>query len=406
MAGRFGAMTTSLIAIVVATLVMGCGATGQQEAAPASLPGGDTEPPASPSPSTVAESTTTVAPSTTAAPTTTTTDPRSCLATLPVRARAGQLLVALTRMSDLAGAEGPVAAGDLGGIVLLGSPPADLADRLAALRSLAPNGMLVAVDEEGGRVQRLRELIGPVPSARRLASEGDPAAARDVALGVGTALAALGIDLALAPVIDVGGGPGIGDRSFSDDPAVVTRFGLAVVDGLAAGGVIPVVKHFPGHGRASGDTHLGVAVSPPLDELRSVDLVPFAAAVADGRAAVMVSHLAVPGLTFTPGLTDTVPASLSAAAVTDLLRTELGFDGLVISDDLGMRAVTSRYAVPDAVVAALVAGVDLVIIPSPAEAAPVLDAVVAAVEAGTLAPERLDEAVVRVLRAKGLEPCA
>ncbi len=340
-------------------------------------------------------------------PTTAPPSPAACLRErVPLRGRLAQLLFPLVSMAQLSTAAQATADGEIAGIVLLGNGPADLAQQLAGLQGTAPLGLLIAVDEEGGRVQRLRDLVGSVPSARTLVETGDAVAARAVAEQLGRDLAALGITIDLSPVLDVGGGPGIGDRSYSDDPAVVTEFGLAVLDGLVAGGVRPVVKHFPGHGRASGDTHQGLAITPAIDEIRATDLPPFQAAIADGRAAVMVGHMAVPGLTYAPGFTEPVPASLSPEAVTGLLRDELGFDGLVMTDDLGMGAVDQRFGVIEAVERAIAAGVDLAMIPRPADAAPVLDALEAAVAEGRLTEERIDESVLRVLEAKGVDPCA
>ncbi len=339
--------------------------------------------------------------------TTAPSSPADCLRErVPLRGRLAQLLFPLVSMTDLSSAAQATADGEIAGIVLLGNGPADLAQQLAGLQAAAPLGLLIAVDEEGGRVQRLRDLVGSVPSARTLADAGDAAAARAVAEQLGRDLAALGITIDLSPVLDVGGGPGIGDRSYSEDPMVVTEFGLAVLDGLVAGGVLPVVKHFPGHGRASGDTHQGLAITPAIDEIRTTDLPPFQAAIADGRAAVMVGHMAVPGLTYAPGFTEPMPASLSPEAVTGLLRDELGFDGLVVTDDLGMGAVDQRFGVIEAVERAIAAGVDLAMIPRPADAAPVLDALETAVVEGRLTEERIDESALRVLEAKGVDPCA
>ncbi len=322
---------------------------------------------------------------------------------LTLRARLGQLMFPLVNMGDLGAAGFVTAGGEVGGIVLVGSGPPDLAAQIETLRGIAPLGLLVAVDEEGGSVQRLRDLIGSVPSAERLAL-GDLDTARQTAIDLGRALVGLGIDMDLAPVLDVGGAPGIGSRSFGTDPAVVSAYGAAVIEGLAAGGVIPVVKHFPGHGRVEVDSHDGLAFTPPIDELRAFDLVPFVD-LAGGPAAVMVGHLAVPGLTFAPGFTEALPATVSPEAITGLLRGELGFDGLVMTDGLGMRAVSDRWTVPETVELALLAGVDLAMIPEVAEARPTIDALEAAVAAGRIPESRIDEAVVRVLAAKGIDPC-
>jgi beta-N-acetylhexosaminidase len=220
---------------------------------------------------------------------------------------------------------------------------------------------------------------------------------------LGRSLNRLGITMDLAPVADVSSQPRddvIGDRSFSDDPATVGRYAGAFATGLLAGGVTPVLKHFPGHGRASGDSHLQVVTTPPLSSMRRSDLVPYRTLLGDG-AAVMVGHVDVPGLT-EPG----VPASLSPAALR-LLRDDLGFDGLVITDDLGgMAAVTSRFDLPDAATRAIAAGVDMVLWNSSSRLPEVVDHLEAAVASGMLPESRVNESVLRILAAKGVDPCS
>ena len=197
---------------------------------------------------------------------------------------------------------------------------------LAALRDGSPFAApLVMVDEEGGRVQRLRQVLGPIPSAADMAATLTTDDVVALAVEHGTAMSELGITVVLAPVVDVGAGPAIGDRSFSDDPDAVIRFGSALLSGYRSVGLVATAKHFPGHGSASGDTHLVVARTPPLDELVGRDLLPFTALPNAEDVAVMMSHLVVPGLT-----AEGTPASLDAGAY-DYLRTTLGFAGLVMT---------------------------------------------------------------------------
>jgi beta-N-acetylhexosaminidase len=285
----------------------------------------------------------------------------------------------------------------VGSVALLGSPSsADLAG-LQAIDATAAVPFLVASDEEGGRVQRLASLLGVVPAAADLAAR-TPEEIADIFRTYGSKLASVGVDVAFAPVVDVGGGPGIGSRAFSDDPAVVTADAGAVIDGYVAAGITPVIKHFPGHGSASGDTHLGFATTPPIDVLRTRDLLPFAELV-DREVWVMVGHLLV------PGLTEDLPASLSPAAIDGLLRGELGFDGVVVTDALGMGAVAQRWTNPEAALLALLAGADIVMVESPAVVPAVLDHLAAALDDGTLPRGTIDDSLVRVLAAKGVEPC-
>ncbi|HEC09572.1 MAG TPA: glycoside hydrolase family 3 protein [Acidimicrobiales bacterium] len=323
----------------------------------------------------------------------------ACAGRLAVGFQAGQVLMAGVPWQDLPGAVGAVSSGRLGGVVVMGRPDASVADFLTVLHSAGEVPVLVAVDEEGGRVQRLRDVIGRLPDAASQAEENTPEELRAMVADHARAMAGLGLDMDFAPVIDVGGGPGIGDRAYSDDPVLVAEYGMAFVDGLSAAGITGVVKHFPGHGRASADSHLRLPTTPPLEEMLAVDLEPFRRAIEAGVPAIMVGHLDV------PGLTDGRPASLSAEAIDGLLRDQLGFDGLVITDSLDMGAVTARWSTPEAVLAALGAGADIALLGDTTELDEVHSAVVAAVESGELAPARLAEATARVLRIKGLDPC-
>ena len=218
------------------------------------------------------------------------------------------------------------------------------------------------------------------------------------------AVRALGIDIVLAPVVDVnplvGKGP-IGSRSFGSDPAIVARYAAAYVDGWESAGILPVLKHFPGHGSASGDSHTGRVTTPPLDQLTARDLVPYTM-LADRHPGVMVGHLEVPGLTDV----DQKPASLSPSAITGLLRGQLGYaDALVFTDALGMDAISTRWSVPDAAVLSLIAGADVVLFALLSDTAPVIAAIEAAVGSGALTSSRLDQAVGHVLAQKRIDPC-
>ena len=190
----------------------------------------------------------------------------------------------------------------------------------------------------------------------------------------------------------------IGDRSYSDDPNKVTEYAGAVIRGYQDAGLGAVIKHFPGHGSGSGDSHTGAVTTPPLAQLQTSDLVPFRNLIGSG-AAVMVGHLDVPGLT-APG----VPASVSPEAMT-LLRTGVGYgaapyNGPIFTDDLGgMAAITDRYSIPGAVEAALVAGADVALWITTAEVPAVLDQLEQAVAAGRLSQFQVDQSVLRVARA-------
>ena len=268
-----------------------------------------------------------------------------------------------------------------------------------------PLALAVSVDEEGGRVSRLKGLIGTAPSARALAASNTSEQVYQAAAQRGRAMRDLGITIDFAPVVDVTDAATdtvIGDRSFSADPAVVTEYAGAYARGLRDAGLLPVLKHFPGHGRASGDSHQTGVVTPPLAELEAVDLVPYRTLVGQGPVGVMVGHMQV------PGLTGSQPASLSPAAYS-LLRTggygAPPFGGPVFTDDLsGMRAVTDRFGVADAVLKSLQAGADQALWISTTQVPAVLDRLEAALAGGELSMGRVDEAVARMAAAKGTNP--
>jgi beta-N-acetylhexosaminidase len=271
---------------------------------------------------------------------------------------------------------------------------------VAALRAGAPHGLLVTADEEPGRVSSFRDLIGSQPSPRALAAERTPEQVRDVGREMGESLARFGVDADLAPTADLDAGDPagiIGNRSFSADPATATRYTLAFSAGLDEAGVLPTVKHFPGHGRSATDSHLALDnIDTGLAELEATDLVPFQASIDAGVPLVMTGHVAYDALD--PAL----PASLTPATY-ELLR-DMGFEGVAITDSLGMGAVNLRWDFPEAAVMAVTAGADAILATHGDRAAAMRDALVAAVAEGRLSEERVDEAATRVLRLKGRDP--
>ncbi|MDT7661394.1 MAG: beta-N-acetylhexosaminidase [Pseudonocardiales bacterium] len=322
------------------------------------------------------------------------------VAALPLRARLAQRLWVGVNPAQPNSARTVVAADGIGGIFIGGNPTAMLrANALAPMRAASPLPVAVSVDEEGGRVQRIDQLDGSIPSARVMAQTMTPAQVRALGAKRGKQLRARGVTVDMAPVLDVGNQPAgsaIGDRSFSADPNTVVSYAGAFASGLRDAGVLPVFKHFPGHGRVNGDSHAGLVSTPPLASLRTDDLVPYRDLLGTGPAAVMVGHLNV------PGLTGGQPASLSPAAY-QLLRGDFGFPGLVMTDDLGaMRAITDQHDLPDAVLTALRAGADVALWTSGGDPRTVLDRLQAAVRTGQLPQANVDQATARVLAAKGL----
>ena len=292
----------------------------------------------------------------------------------------------------------------VGGIILFGRNVESCAQAVRLTNGLrAMNGdripLFLAVDEEGGSVSRMPEEIDPLPAACTFGAQGNPALCRELGRVLAARCGALGANLDFAPVADVWSNPDntvIGKRAFSSDADTAARMAAETAMGLTEGGVIPVVKHFPGHGDTAADSHYDLpVVDKTLDELEALELIPFRTAVENGAPAVMVAHLLVTALDVEH------PASLSPAVVTGLLREKLGFDGLVFTDDLAMGAVTGRYGTGEAAVLAVEAGCDVLLVCRGQEnLRQAYEALLAAVDGGRVTAERLDESVYRILKLK------
>ena len=290
-------------------------------------------------------------------------------------------------------------AGGLGGVCLYSrnvTSPEQLARLDRRLHAENP-GLLIGIDEEGGDVTRLEADAGSsYPGNLALGAVDDVDLTQSVAMSMGAELAAAGIDLDLAPVADVNSNaanPVIGVRAFGGEPALVARHTVAWVEGLQGAGVAACVKHFPGHGATSIDSHLALPVVE--EDPHDGALEPFQAAFAAGVRAVMSAHIVVRAV-------DSAPATLSARIMTDLLRRDLGFDGLVVTDGLEMRAISDGVGIAEGAVQSLVAGCDLLCIGGGLAEEEIVDelssAIVAAVRAGRLREERLIEATTRIDR--------
>jgi beta-N-acetylhexosaminidase len=274
---------------------------------------------------------------------------------------------------------------------------------VSSASSAAFGDPVIAIDEEGGDVTRVAYADGsPYPGNAALGAVDDVSLTRAVYRAIGRDLAALGINFNLAPCADVLGSadsPAVGTRSFGADTDLVSRHTAAAVAGLQSAGVAACAKHFPGHGRTGTDTHAAIAtIEGGLAELRQRDLPPFAAAIRAGTIAIMPSHLRV------PELTGDLPATVSAAALGGLLRGELGYTGVIVSDALEMRATRDRFGVPGAAVLAVAAGTDLLCLgrdSDEAEYLAVRSALVDAVRDGTISGTRLEDAADRVARLRG-----
>jgi beta-N-acetylhexosaminidase len=250
-----------------------------------------------------------------------------------------------------------------GGCILfkrnVGGGPAQVAALTRAARAATADPVFVGVDQEGGRVARLGAPLLVVPPMRVVATWDDEGVAERIAHQVGVELASLGFNIAFAPVLDVNTRPDnpiIGDRAFGDDPDTCARFGAAWIRGLQRAGLLACGKHFPGHGDTAKDSHFDLpVVDQPRARIEAVELVPFRAAAEAGVASMMTAHVVY------PAIDPHRPATLSPAVCTEL-RARVGFRGMLVSDDLEMKAVAARWPVEDAAVLSVVAGCDALLI--------------------------------------------
>lgn len=259
----------------------------------------------------------------------------------------------------------------------------------------------LSVDEEGGTVARVASTgrfdVTDVGDMAKIGASGDVQQARQAGETIGSYLSELGFNLDFAPDADVLTNPDntvVKKRSFGSDPRVVSDMSLAVAQGLAQHQVYSVYKHFPGHGATAGDTHQGYAYTDKtLDELKQSELIPFENAIQNNAAFIMAAHISAPRVTG-----DDTPASLSKTMITDILRGQMGYDGIVVTDAMNMGAVTEQYTSAQAAVKALQAGADLVLMPEDFQEA--YQGVLDAVKDGTLTEQRINESVTRIVKVK------
>lgn len=297
-----------------------------------------------------------------------------------------------------------VEAFDLGGVIYFARnviEPRQVSELSREVASLARDWPLwISVDQEGGRVARLKAPFTEWPPMHVLGRSGDTALAERFAAALAEELHAVGVNLDYAPVLDVHTNPRnpvIGDRALATDAQTVARLGRAIVRVLQSHGIAACGKHFPGHGDTSVDSHEDLpVVEHGLDRLQATELVPFKAAIAEDVATLMTAHV------LAPAIDDRQPASLSKAIVDGLLKKSLGFGGVVISDDLGMKAIGRTRPLPEATVEAIVAGCDVVLMCNSTadEQITAIEAIVKAAEQGTISMKRFDDAFARQRRVK------
>ncbi|WP_219834490.1 beta-N-acetylhexosaminidase [Paenibacillus sp. R14(2021)] len=271
-------------------------------------------------------------------------------------------------------------------------------NQLKAWNKVNHSPLFISVDQEGGRVSRLPGLL-KLPTGRSIGDTGDVSYAGTIGGVLGKASKLMGFNVDFAPVLDINSNPAnpvIGDRSYGTTSKRVTQMGLAVMDGIQDAGVIPVVKHFPGHGDTSVDSHLELpVVNKSLAQLKAFEWVPFKATVQNGVDMVMVAHILF------PRIDKNVPASLSKTIITDELRGQLGYKGVVITDDMTMGAISKNFGLAQAAVTTVKAGSDIVLLAHGYEdAATVLTALKQSVKKGDISEKRINESVKRILALK------
>ena len=291
-----------------------------------------------------------------------------------------------------------------GGIILFRKNLRDAEQLTAmtdAIHSLGGITPIVTIDEEGGMIARIANSglfdVPKYPNMQAIAETGDTDQAYAAGIGIGTYLKTFGIDATFAPVADVNTNPDnpvIGKRAFGDDPETAAEMVAAYLNGLHSTGTAGCIKHFPGHGDTTTDTHSGYAeTNKTWEEMLACEMIPFRSGIEAGTDMVMVAHISAPAVTG-----DQTPATLSYTIVTEKLRQEMNYDGVVITDGMEMGAITDNYDCADAAVQAILAGVDIILLPQDYQAA--FEGVLAAVQNGTITEERLDESVMRILKLK------
>jgi len=291
-----------------------------------------------------------------------------------------------------------------GGIILMGRNIRhdDLTvtvNTINELQALAREPLLVNVDQEGGMVARFQDGVTVMPSAMTLGATRRPDLAYKACRACAEELIALGVNYNFAPCVDVNNNPDnpiIGTRSYGESPDLVADFGAQAVRGFQDAGLVACAKHFPGHGDTAVDSHLALPSIPyPRERLEAVELKPFRAAIAAGVSSIMTTHILFPALD--PDL----PSTLSPKIINGLLRAEMGYDGVIVTDSMEMKGIAANWSVPEASVLAIEAGVDLILIPHTLDTMrESREAIIKAVKDGRISESRIDESVTRIMAMK------
>ncbi|MFC5403090.1 beta-N-acetylhexosaminidase [Cohnella soli] len=320
--------------------------------------------------------------------------------------KVGQMILAGVTGTKLdASAKAMIAEQHVGGIILFKNNFSGLTGSTRFVNDLKkantsnPIPLFVSVDQEGGRVSRLPADFVAMPDAAKVGRTGKPELAKQMGKLLSEELALLGFNVDFAPVLDINSNPNnpvIGNRAFGSKADIVTRMGISVMQGLREGGTIGVVKHFPGHGDTSVDSHLDLpVVNKTTQQLEALEWMPFKAAIAEQADAVMVAHILF------PKIDPDAPASFSKVIIGKQLRGTLGFDGVVITDDLTMGAIADHYGIAEAAVKSVEAGSDILLVAHGYDTAKsVYDKLLQAVRSGRISEKRINESVKRIVSLK------
>lgn len=292
---------------------------------------------------------------------------------------------------------------NIGGLILFNrniKSSDQLVDLLNSIKEENKNNipLFLAVDQEGGRVNRMPKDIINFPSNIEIGYGGNEDLAYDVGSAIGQEIKSYGFNLNFAPVLDIFSNKEnkvIGDRAFGKNEKIVSKFGISKMKGLQSKGIIPVIKHFPGHGDTSVDSHMGLPIiKKDIESLSKFELIPFKRAIDNGADMVMIAHILLSKI-------DDKPATLSKKVITELLRGKLGFKGVIITDDLEMDAITDNYSIEETVLKAIDGGNDILLIcHSYNKQIKAFDIIKEEVKAGNIPIERINKSVYRILKLK------
>lgn len=328
------------------------------------------------------------------------------IAGMTLEQKIGQMLLAgIDGREQGSEARRMIAEDQIGGIILYKDNISSLKSMVSLINDLKESNssndipLFMSVDQEGGKVSRMPEEYAVMPGNSRVGAADSPESARMMGSLLARQVQSAGFNMNFAPVLDINSNPDnpvIGDRSFGNTAELVTRLGIAEMQGIAGEGVIPVIKHFPGHGDTSVDSHLELpVVNKSAAQLARLEWLPFQSAVKDGADAVMIAHILY------PQLDPDKPASLSADIISGLLREQMGFGGVVITDDMTMGAITDHYTLPAAAVDTVLAGSDILLIAHGySNEQKVRAALLDSVHNGVISEARIDQSVQRILELK------